>query len=179
MKDELEAAIFSQTEAELLNLGVLTPRGQVSRSKLRRSARKSRPSSSSSPGVNKDHSNASKDNKTNAGTAEPLNNGTNLANKLDEDVEDEDWKNIEMSYRPASPRAVFLAGCLRQGVAPRAIAMLRKRVSPILDLAHMGIGKKGIRSCGLLLSALRVVILILSAFDAVSFVAMIFTTLLI
>jgi Ran GTPase-activating protein (RanGAP) involved in mRNA processing and transport len=47
----------------------------------------------------------------------------------------------ELDYQP-SPRSVFLAGCVRYGLPPRSIAMLRKRISPILNLAHMSIGNQ-------------------------------------
>lgn len=43
---------------------------------------------------------------------------------------------------PASPRSIFLAGCVRYGLAPRSIAMLRKRISPVVNLAHMSIGNQ-------------------------------------
>lgn len=42
----------------------------------------------------------------------------------------------------ASPRSIFLAGCVRYGLAPRSIAMLRKRISPVVNLAHMSIGNQ-------------------------------------
>lgn len=61
---------------------------------------------------------------------------------------DPDDEVEELTYNPESPRAIFLAGCVQQHMPPRSIAMLRKRISPILNLAHMSIGN----SVALLLS---------------------------
>jgi hypothetical protein len=48
----------------------------------------------------------------------------------------------DMAYNPASPRAVFLAGCLKHGLPPRAHVLLRKRISTSINLAHIGIGNQ-------------------------------------
>jgi hypothetical protein len=46
------------------------------------------------------------------------------------------------SYNIASPRAIFLTGCLKESIPPITVALLRKRISPIINLAHMGLGDK-------------------------------------
>jgi Ran GTPase-activating protein (RanGAP) involved in mRNA processing and transport len=63
------------------------------------------------------------------------------------DDSDYDSDNNHPSYSAAtsngslaSPRSIFLAGCVRYGLPPRSIAMLRKRISPVMNLAHMSIG---------------------------------------
>jgi Ran GTPase-activating protein (RanGAP) involved in mRNA processing and transport len=60
----------------------------------------------------------------------------------EEGEEEEENETYKSSYSLQSPRAIFLAGCLEKGLAPRAITMLRKRISPVLDLRHMGIGNE-------------------------------------
>jgi hypothetical protein len=50
--------------------------------------------------------------------------------------------SLNSSYAPASPRAIFLSGCLKHGLPPRAQVMLRKRLSSSINLAHMGIGNQ-------------------------------------
>jgi hypothetical protein len=59
-------------------------------------------------------------------------------------LDDHSYKDPKMtsSYTPASPRAVFLAGCLRHGLPPRAHVLLRKRISTSINLAHIGIGNQ-------------------------------------
>lgn len=49
---------------------------------------------------------------------------------------------FENQTTPSSPRSIFLAGCVRYGLPPRSIAMLRKRISPVMNLAHMSIGNQ-------------------------------------
>lgn len=44
------------------------------------------------------------------------------------------------SYSCHSPRAIFLAGCLKNAVPPRSIAMLRHRNTTVLNLEHHGLG---------------------------------------
>lgn len=44
------------------------------------------------------------------------------------------------SYNSQSPRATFIIGCLRQNLPPRALAMLRNRMTTTLDLSHLGLG---------------------------------------
>ena len=46
----------------------------------------------------------------------------------------------ELPYGPLSPRAIFLSGCLRSKLPPRVNAVLRKKLSTTINLAHMGIG---------------------------------------
>jgi hypothetical protein len=59
-------------------------------------------------------------------------------------LDDHSYKDPKMvsSYTPASPRAIFLAGCLRHGLPPRAHVLLRKRISTSINLAHIGIGNQ-------------------------------------
>lgn len=68
----------------------------------------------------------------------------NFFNTLDDDSgEETDRNNTELvDAAPVSPRSVFLAGCVRYGLPPRSVAMLRKRISPILNVAHMSIGNQ-------------------------------------
>lgn len=46
------------------------------------------------------------------------------------------------SYRPSSPRAKFLAGCIKLGIIPRTKIMLRPEYSHVLDLEHQSMGDK-------------------------------------
>lgn len=46
------------------------------------------------------------------------------------------------SYRPKSPRATFLLGCLKGNLPPRSLAMLRNHMTTTLNLAHIGLGEK-------------------------------------
>lgn len=46
------------------------------------------------------------------------------------------------TYNPASPRAKFLAGCLKHKIAPRSSIMLRSKVSTELLLDHQGMGDR-------------------------------------
>jgi hypothetical protein len=55
---------------------------------------------------------------------------------------DRDREGEPATYNPASPRAIFLAGCLKHGLPPRAHVLLRKRISSSINLAHIGIGNK-------------------------------------
>lgn len=72
----------------------------------------------------------------------------NFFSNLDDDESDqEDNKVRNKSHATelvgqSSPRSVFLAGCVRYGLPPRSVAMLRKRISPILNIAHMSIGNQ-------------------------------------
>lgn len=68
----------------------------------------------------------------------------NFFTTLDDDSGEENDRNASdlMDNAPASPRSVFLAGCVRYGLPPRSVAMLRKRISPILNVAHMSIGNQ-------------------------------------
>lgn len=68
----------------------------------------------------------------------------NFFSTLDDDSGEENDRNgLEfIDTAPASPRSVFLAGCVRYGLPPRSVAMLRKRISPILNVAHMSIGNQ-------------------------------------
>lgn len=44
------------------------------------------------------------------------------------------------TYGPNSPRAKFLAGCLKFNLPPRSLAILRHRYTTILNLEHHGLG---------------------------------------
>lgn len=44
------------------------------------------------------------------------------------------------SYSVASPRAIFLAGCLQNNIPPVTVALIRKKISSTINLAHMGLG---------------------------------------
>lgn len=57
------------------------------------------------------------------------------------DVKFDDLSVVD-SYSINSPRAIFLAGCLQSKIPPITIAILRKRISSSINLAHMGIGNK-------------------------------------
>lgn len=46
------------------------------------------------------------------------------------------------SYSVASPRAIFLAGCLQHAIPPVTVALIRKKISSTINLAHMGLGTK-------------------------------------
>lgn len=48
----------------------------------------------------------------------------------------------ELTYNLGSPRAVFLSGCLKYSLPPRAQVLLRKQPSSTINLAHMGIGNQ-------------------------------------
>lgn len=52
----------------------------------------------------------------------------------------DDKESCELAYQPASPRAIFLSGCLAESLPPRAQMVIRKRLNSTLDLAHIGIG---------------------------------------
>lgn len=57
------------------------------------------------------------------------------------DIKFDDLSVVD-SYSINSPRAIFLAGCLQSKIPPITIALLRKRISSSINLAHMGIGNK-------------------------------------
>ena len=46
------------------------------------------------------------------------------------------------SYRPQSPRATFILGLMKLGVAPRAVVMLRKSMTSTLNITNMGLGDR-------------------------------------
>lgn len=119
VRDEEEARIFQRTEMELVQLGVITPRDMIAESKR------------SSPQHSPVMANLS-----------PQGRRKQLEKEKEEDERKEtsDGRELDMTYQPSSPRAVFLTGCLRFGMTPRTIALLRKRISPVLDLSHLGIG---------------------------------------
>lgn len=83
---------------------------------------------------------AGKRERSRASSARNAIKSTNDANHSEEEDDDLFDGSLDISYRPSSPRAVFLAGCVKQGLPPRSIAMLRKRISPVLNLAHMSLG---------------------------------------
>lgn len=47
-----------------------------------------------------------------------------------------------LTFNLNSPRAVFLSGCLKYSLPPRAQVLLRKTQSSTINLAHMGIGNQ-------------------------------------
>lgn len=59
----------------------------------------------------------------------------------DEEVYREDIPFLS-SHRPQSPRATFILGLMRLGVAPRAVAMLRKSMVSTLNVTNMGLGDR-------------------------------------
>jgi hypothetical protein len=61
-----------------------------------------------------------------------------ISNKDYDEVDNKE--SCELAYQPASPRAIFLSGCLAESLPPRAQMLIRKRLSSTLDLAHIGIG---------------------------------------
>ena len=50
--------------------------------------------------------------------------------------------SLESTYGVASPRAIFLSGCLRHNIPPVTTALIRKKLSPVINLAHMLLGNK-------------------------------------
>lgn len=157
VRDATEPGLFGEAAAQLEASGVLTPRDELERrygkshSRSRTSspphlikASKVSPSSHAHLQQGQHHSNRSH-----------LMQDTNEQPPISTEEEDQHRERLlklndrsldlldtaaDMSYHPASPRAIFLAGCLREGLPPRAAAMLRKRISPVLNLAHLGLG---------------------------------------
>lgn len=123
VKSGQSASIFKETREKLKALGAITPRNQRISSSRRQQNRRfpqlpplqidGASSRSPSAGIRRDDS-------------------------VDSDDSDYDADG----YNPDSPRAIFLAGCVRQRIPPRSVAMLRKRLSPKLNLAHMSIGNE-------------------------------------
>ncbi len=72
------------------------------------------------------------------------------SDQIQDDLIDFDEHRIDSvaSYSSNSPRAHFILGCIEQNIPPRAVALLRKRISSKLNIAHMGLGDK----VGILLS---------------------------
>jgi hypothetical protein len=64
----------------------------------------------------------------------------NVRSRLDDPMPDD--LAMETSYAPASPRAIFLAGCLNAAIPPITVALIRKKISSTINLAHMGLGTK-------------------------------------
>jgi hypothetical protein len=64
----------------------------------------------------------------------------NVRSRLDDPMPDD--PAMETSYAPASPRAIFLAGCLNAAIPPITVALIRKKISSTINLAHMGLGTK-------------------------------------
>lgn len=64
--------------------------------------------------------------------------------KASERLDDHSYDDIsgELSYNLGSPRAIFLSGCLKHSLPPRAQVILRKRTSSTINLSHMGIGNQ-------------------------------------
>ena len=65
---------------------------------------------------------------------------TPFVRRLDEPLPDD--LALDTSYSVASPRAVFLAGCLQHNIPPITVALIRKKISSTINLAHMGLGTK-------------------------------------
>jgi hypothetical protein len=74
-----------------------------------------------------------------------------LRRRLDEPIDD---PAMDSSYAPASPRAIFLAGCLQASIPPVTVALIRKRITSTVNLAHMGLGTKIAKVLAPCLSAL-------------------------
>lgn len=64
--------------------------------------------------------------------------------KLNSILDDYSYKDNagDLNYSLGSPRAIFLSGCLKHSLPPKAQVLLRKRTSSTINLAHMGIGNK-------------------------------------
>lgn len=75
----------------------------------------------------------------------------NVRSRLDEPFPED--PALECSYGPASPRAIFLAGCLNAGIPPITVALIRKKISATVNLAHMGLGTKVAKALAPCLSA--------------------------
>lgn len=107
--------IFRDTREKLKSLGVITPRN-INKSSTRQQARKY----PQLPPL-------------------PLHSDEDFHGGETEEQEYSDDEEAD-TYNPESPRAIFLAGCVRYRIPPRSVAILRKRLSPKLNLAHMSIG---------------------------------------
>lgn len=68
-------------------------------------------------------------------------NGEDSDSSVDLDKQVADL-SLRDSYAVASPRAIFLAGCLREDIPPMTQALIRRKLSSSINLAHMGIGNK-------------------------------------
>lgn len=44
------------------------------------------------------------------------------------------------TYEPNSPRATFLAGCLKNNIPPRTAALIRDQLTSTINLTHIGLG---------------------------------------
>eukprot|EP01041_Mallomonas_annulata_P004471 gene4471-8905_t len=59
---------------------------------------------------------------------------------INEDIATCSLVSTSTSYLPASPRAKFLAGCVKLGIAPRSAILLRPDLSHVLNLEHQSMG---------------------------------------
>lgn len=124
-------SIFRDTKEKLKSLGVITPR-------------KSNTSNSRSRQQNKKFPQLPPLNISESQQSTTISNPNLLKSSNFGDLNDnsEDEEEEEDTYNPESPRAIFLSGCVRYRIPPRSIAMLRKRLAPKLNLAHMSIGNQ-------------------------------------
>lgn len=81
--------------------------------------------------------------------ADPSRDGGNLPTMSSIDLSlvtarslEEEDAATEFSYRPQSPRAIFINGCLKNKIPPITIALVRRNLTSTINLAHMGIGDK-------------------------------------
>ena len=70
-----------------------------------------------------------------------INTQSLLSIQQQEQLEEEE-NATTFSYRPSSPRAIFLNGCLKNKIPPITIALVRRNLTSTINLSHMGIGDK-------------------------------------
>ncbi len=136
MKSGRAAAIFNGTAETLKELGAITPRPK---SPVKREDSEATISPSFITGTDDDLSTVRSCKTINTDFSELLNSAEKSVSSLRDPILSDEEED-SMGYNPESPRAIFLAGCVQQRIPPRSIAMLRKRFSPKLNLAHMSIG---------------------------------------
>lgn len=65
---------------------------------------------------------------------------TTIESENDDNCDEDIHSVFNANYGQRSPRATFLIGCLRQNFPPRALVMLRNKLTTKLDLSHLGLG---------------------------------------
>jgi len=68
------------------------------------------------------------------------NNNNNNSSTLLDTNNNNIISNNQTSYTCNSPRAIFLTGCLKKNLPPLTSALLRRKITPKIDLSHMSIG---------------------------------------
>lgn len=62
--------------------------------------------------------------------------------------------DVSSSYRPNSPRAVFLVECMKDKLPPSAMAMIRNSLTTELNLSHLGLGDQVVGNLAKAISSL-------------------------